>query len=286
MKRAQPYRASSALHFASCVLAAVLCGGCSDQHATFSASAAPIQSASAAEPATDEDAGRGEGYSYHIRYPALQPEWRTLDTALRDYATVQKKDFLAAQSGERSANVAEYQLDITFNIARRTDDFVSVLVNGSSYTGGAHPNPLVASFVLHLSDNKLVNVGDLFADSDAALKILSDESRRQLEGRFDAQLRDQLGEGAALAPSLKDMRDWVERGTEPKPENFATFLVDGLESKAIGLTLVFPPYQVAAYVDGAPQVEVPAKLFHALLKPDYVAAFHWDTEAEKTSGQH
>lgn len=250
------------------------------------ASATPITVASAAEAAPDEDTGHGAGYAYHIRYPALQPEWQTLDAALRNYATVQKKDFLAAQSGERSANAGEYRLEITFNVARRTDDFVSVLVDGSTFTGGAHPNPLVASFVLHLSDNKLMAIGDLFDDPVAALKILSDESRRQLEGRFDAQLREQVGEGAALAPALKDMREWVERGTEPKVENFDVFLVDGLESKAIGLTLVFPPYQVAPYADGAPQVEVPAKLFHALLKPAYVGAFHWDTEAEKTNSPH
>jgi hypothetical protein len=48
---------------------------------------------------------------------------------------------------------------------------------------------------------------------------------------------------------------------------------------------VFPPYQVAPYADGAPQVEVPARLFHSLLKAEYVAAFHWDTEAEKNE-QH
>ena len=286
MKRARLHRALRVLHFAFCVAAAALVVGCEKQRSAMVASATPISAASAAEAVPDEDTAHGEGYSYHIRYPALAPEWRALDTALRAYATVQKKDFLAAQGGEHSANAAEYQLDITFTIARRTDDFVSVLVNGSSFTGGAHPNPLVASFVLRLSDNTLIAIGDLFADSDAALKILSEESRRQLEGRFDAQLREQVGEGEALEPALKDMREWVARGTEPKLENFDVFLVDGLESKAIGLTLVFPPYQVAPYVDGAPQVEVPAKLFHALLKPEYVGAFRWDTEAEKPNGQH
>ncbi|HEX3894927.1 MAG TPA: DUF3298 domain-containing protein [Rudaea sp.] len=286
MKRARFHRASRFLHFAFCGAAVLLLAGCEKERSAMVASATPIRAASAAEAVPDEDTGRGGGYSYHIRYPALAPEWRALDAALRDYATLQKKDFLAAQGGERSADAAEYQLDMTFNIARRTDDFVSVLVNGSSYTGGAHPNPLVASFVLRLSDNTLIAIGDLFADPAAALKIFSDESRRQLEGRFDAQLREQVGEGAALAPALKDMREWVARGTEPKTESFAVFLVDGLESKAIGLTLVFPPYQVAPYVDGAPQIEVPAKLFHALLKPEYVGAFHWDTEAEKPNNQH
>ena len=239
-----------------------------------------------AQAAPDEDVGHGEGYSYRIRYPELDPRWQALHDALHAYADTQKKDFLAAQGGERSENAGEYQLDITFTVARRTDAFISVLVAGSSFTGGAHPNPLTASFVAHTADNRLVAISDLFADTDAALKILSDEARAQLQGRFEAQLREQLGEGEALAPALKDMREWVARGTEPKAENFAVFLVDGLESKAIGLTLVFAPYQVAPYVDGAPQVEVPARLFHAVLKPEYVGAFHWDTEAENNNGQH
>jgi hypothetical protein len=250
----------------------------------FFCSLAGVQSV-IAQAAADEDVGHGDGYSYRIHYPALDPKWQALHDALHAYAETQKKDFLAAQGGERSPNVAEYQLDITFTIARRTDDFTSVLVSGSSFTGGAHPNPLTASFVAHSADNRLVAIGDLFGDETAAIKILSDEARAQLQGRFEAQLREQLGEGDALEKALKDMREWVERGTEPRAENFAVYLVDGLDSKAIGLTLVFPPYQVAPYVDGAPQVEVPARLFHSILKPEYVAAFHWDTEAER-NGQH
>ncbi len=239
-----------------------------------------------AQPTPDEDVGRGAGYSYKIRYPELDAQWQALHDALHAYAETQKKDFLAAQGGERSPNTGDYQLDITFTVARRTDDFTSVLVAGSSFTGGAHPSPLTASFVAHNAANRLVAIGDLFTDENAALKILSDEARAQLQGRFEAQLREQLGDGDTLTKSLVDMRAWVERGTEPKPENFAVYLVDGLESKAIGLTLVFPPYQVAPYVDGAPQVEVPARLFHAALKPEYVAAFHWDTEAEKNGDAH
>ena len=239
----------------------------------------------AAQPAPDEDVGHGEGYSYRIHYPSLDEKWQALHDALHSYAETQKKDFIAAQGGEHSANAGEYQLDITFTVARRTDDFVSVLVSGTSFTGGAHPNPLTASFVAYTAENRLVTLSDLFTDPAAALKIMSDEARAQLQGRFEAQLRDQVGEGDKLEPALKEMREWVARGTEPKAENFAVYLVDGLDSKAIGLTLVFPPYQVAPYVDGAPQVEVPARLFHALLKSDYVGAFHWDTEAEKNE-QH
>jgi len=114
----------------------------------------------------------------------------------------------------------------------------------------------------------------------AALATLSEEARRQLEGRYETRLREGTPD-QAQASALKKMREWVERGTEAKPENFAVFLVDGLETKAIGLTLVFPPYQVAAYADGTQQLEVPAKVFYPLLKPEYREAFQIDTEAGK-----
>ncbi len=277
MKRAQLSRAVWFALSAICVAVA----GCSNSGAPSLASAAPISVAMAAETDGDDESGHGDGYSYHIRYPRLDPPSHALHDAMHAFAETQKKDFLAAQTGEKRPNATEQQLDIAFNIARRTDDFVSVLVNGSSDTGGAHPNPLVASFILHASDDRIVSIADLFTDDIAALQILSAESRQQLEGRFEAQLRDQVGEGAALAPALKTMKNMVDDGTAPDAKNFSVYLVDGLDSKAIGLTLVFPPYQVAPYVDGSPQVEVPAKLFHSLLKPDYVGAFHWDTEAEK-----
>ncbi len=281
MKRARIFCATHCLLTAFCVVSLAFTAGCGDTPSPTFASLAPIRAAAAAEAAPDDDVGHGDGYSFRIHFAALQSEWRTLNSAVHDYATTQKKDFIAAQGGERRADAPENQFDLKFYIARRTDDFVSVLAEGSSFTGGAHGNALVASFVYHNQAGKLISIGDLFSDPAAALDVLSTECRNQLKGRLDAQLREQIGEGPKLGPALKDMQDWVERGTEPKPENFSIFLVDGLESRAIGLTLVFPPYQVAPYVDGSQQVEVPARLFHTLLKPEYTGAFLWDTEAEK-----
>jgi len=140
-----------------------------------------------------------------------------------------------------------------------------------------HPNWRIKYFD---SDGKLIALSDLFSDAGAALDALSREARRQLEGRFDAKLHETLPE-KDQGGALKAMHDWVERGTEAKAENFAVFLVDGLDAKAIGLTLIFAPYQVASYADGTQQVEVPAKVFYKLLKPEYSDAFQIDTEAEK-----
>ena len=234
--------------------------------------------AAAPKPASTEDAGNGNGYTYHVRYPQLPSEWGVLADALRTYASARKKDFLDARLADESTDGPPYNLDLEFNIARRTSDFVSVLANGSASTGGAHPAPIVASFNLHTSDGKLIDLTDLFADSSVALNTLSAEARRQLEGSYEARLRETTPEKDQAA-ALKNMREWVGRGTEATPENFAAFLVDGLETKAIGLTLIFPSYQVAAYADGTQQVEVPAKVFYSLLKPEYRDAFQIDTEA-------
>jgi len=252
-----------------------LLSGC-DQ--TASVPTAPALSPPGGQAMADEDAGEGNGYAYHVRYPPLGPEWSTLADALRTYAAARKKEFLDARLADETTNAAPYTLDLEFNIARRTSDFVSVLANGSIFTGGAHPAPLIASFNLHTPDGKLIELADLFADSRVALDAMSAEARRQLQGGYEAKLRESTPEKEQAA-ALKNMHEWIERGTQGKADNFAVFLVDGLETKAIGLTLIFPPYQVSSYAEGAQQVEVPAKVFYQLLKPEYRDAFQIDTEA-------
>jgi hypothetical protein len=258
--------------------AAALIVGC-DQSPSAE-SARPGDAAKAPEPTPNEDTGQGDGYAYHIRYPQLPAEWSALADALRAYAEARKKDLLDARIDAPAMNAPPAHLDLEFNIARRTSDFVSVSASGSLDSGGAHPAPIVASFNLHSSDGKLIMLPALFSDADAALNALSVEARRQLQGRFEARLREALAE-KNQADAVKNMREWVERGTEAKAENFAVFLIDGLDAKAIGLTLIFPPYQVASYADGTQQIEVPAKVFYKLLKPEYTDAFQIDTDAEK-----
>jgi hypothetical protein len=252
--------------------------GCEQESAGPMASASPITLAMAEEIAANDDAGRGNGYTFHVRYPSLQPDWNALLPRLRAFAAEQKKAFLTARSEDKHLDRLDYSLDLEFSVARRTADFVSVLTNGSVYTGGVHPNPILVSFNLHPADGKLIAIEDLFADPVAALKALSDESRRQLEGRYEAAQHE--GDEKQRAADHQQTYTWIERGTAPAAGNFMVFLVDGLDSKAIGLTLIFPPYQVASYADGPQQVEVPAKVFYPYLKPEYRDSFAIDTEAE------
>lgn len=258
--------------------------GCSaDKPASASKSA--ITTAAASERDATVDAGRGAGYTYQITYPQLSTSMATLTAALHAFADKAKQDFVATGLNARAPAEPTHTLDLEFDIARNTSDFVSVLATGSEYIGGAHGLPIQVSFNWHRDDAKLVTLPELFSDPDAALRALSDESRRQLEGRFETKLREEATpmSGQQTASDRTKMKSWIEQGTEPQAQNFDVFLVDGLDTQAIGLTLIFPPYQVASYADGIQQVEVPAKVFYALLKPEYRDAFAIDTEAEKLS---
>jgi hypothetical protein len=261
----------------SAIVAVLLSVGCDRQ------AAPPLRTAAAAEVVPDEDTGKGAGYAYAISYPSLDPQWHALDSAIRQFATARKKDFLDASNAPDRVAGTDYTLDLNFAVARRTADFVSVTASGSSFIGGAHGMPILASFNLDIADGKLKTLSDLFADAQTGLQAVSVECRRQLEGRYEAKLRADPG---SMTPAQQDsniqsMKRWIEKGTQPAAGNFDVFLIDGLDTRAIGVTVIFPPYQVAAYADGPQQVEVPAKVFYDLLKPEYKDAFAIDTEANK-----
>jgi len=228
--------------------------------------------------------GRGDGYEYHVRYPELSPEWPALGKAMRAYAGQRIQQLLSdlPATGERDANAAALVLDLEFNVARRTEAFVSVLAQGS-LRGAAQVEPLAAAFVLQVDGARLLAITDLFADPDAALRALSKECARQLQGRYESSLRQNTGDSKTLAAALKSMQDGVTRGTAPAAPNFAVWLVDGIDSKAIGLTLIFAQAQLGMTSGGEQQVEVPAKVFYELLKPEYREAFSVDVK-ELASG--
>jgi Protein of unknown function (DUF3298)/Deacetylase PdaC len=229
--------------------------------------------------------GEDKGYRYRINYPALQSDWRALDDAMHAYGEAQKKSFFTdlakrppIKPNEGLALQTTWDLQIDLTVATETQAFVSVLANGSVFTGGAHPNPIVASFSEHVPSGKIVAIGDLFTNADAGIKLLSAETRRQLKAQFDAKLRAQNTDPKILSEQLKNSAAMIDQGTQSTPDNFSAFLVDGAGGKAIGLTIVFAPYQVAPYVDGAQQIEVPARIFYMQLKSDYRDAFAIDPE--------
>ena len=105
------------------VAAFTLLTGC-NQAPVPSAAPAPVGSTRTQESTPNEDTGAGNGYTYHVRYPQLASEWSALADVLRTYAADRKKDFLDARLADETTNAPPWNLDLEFNIARRTSDFV------------------------------------------------------------------------------------------------------------------------------------------------------------------
>ena len=242
---------------------------------------APAASAAAAAPVDRQDVTRGDNVDAKVHYPALRDELAPLDRAMHAYAEAQKVALAAMARKAMPADERQERpvhLELDFTVATQTQDFVSAIGEGEGDLGGAHPLPLRATFNQHLGSGRIVALSDLFVDADSALRALSVEARRRLEPDLEAKLRAENLPDKALAEREKSMHDLLEAGTEPKAGDFAAFLVDGVDGKAIGITLIFPAAQVASYVDGPQQVDVPARVFYAQLKPEFRDAFAVDKE--------
>jgi hypothetical protein len=105
------------------------------------------------------------------------------------------------------------------------------------FTGGAHASYELRAMVLDKNGRELV-YGDLFGQTDGLWQFLAEHCY------------------AALYPQLKETwktdPDWAKNGLAPHFDSFKHFLVT-----PEGLTLIFPPYQVASYAAGEQSCDIP-----------------------------
>lgn len=216
-------------------------------------------------------------YKISITLPTLPAGEQPLADALRTTADNAKRAFLKAlpdpQTFPEFAD-RRFELSLKFQVASNTRAFTSVREIGMQETGGAHPAPVEAAFVFDRHAGKLVTLDDLFTDPDAARRALANFAHDALLKRFMANA-PRPGDGSsaeAIRGWKSSMLQMLDDGTQPTTVNYSLFVVragEGEGAPSAGLTLVFPPYQVAAYVYGTQTVEVPAAVFAKFLKPSY-----------------
>lgn len=274
-------------------LASLTLVGCNRQSAPESPAPASVTSAAgpSAPVIAPQPAGAGSAglpgdhavtkhYKIAITLPTLPADEQPLAQALRTTADEAKRGFLAALPDPRQLPEfadRQFELLLKFAIVSNTPAFTSVRETGIQDTGGAHPIPVQAAFVYDRKANKLITLDDLFADPDAARKALANFAHDTLLKKFMAQA-PKPGEGSpeALREWQANMVQMLNEGTRPTTVNYSLFLVRGdhaANAASPGITLVFPPYQVAPYVYGAQTVDVPTQVFAQFLKPGYRGDF-------------
>ncbi|MBB3225965.1 hypothetical protein FHW69_000555 [Luteibacter sp. Sphag1AF] len=239
------------------------CKGANEQPAdnTATAPAAP-----ATVTAKDNQSSASGLYTMELKLPELAADQAPLKDAINHYVDAQKKGFLTsldAPGARDRAREMPWDLNLDVAVAAHTDRFINVQVDGSAFTGGAHPAPIVDSFTYDREAGRVVTLPELFTDPNAAETALAAESRRQLLGALDDQ-----------DDPLASTSEQIDEGTAPGKNHYRVFtLLTGDDGKVHGLTFIFPPYQVASYAAGAQAVDIPTEVFASHLKPEYRDAF-------------
>lgn len=215
---------------------------------------------------------RDPRYLIGISYPPGIDRYQGLAAALQRYADAARSDIMDAVAGLGGEKpTAPYDLSLGFSTVVETPQIVAVAALGSSYTGGAHGNPLVARFVWLPRQDKLLQSADLVPDP-RGWRDISDYARERLRAalsqRIDADADDMTP--ADRAETLKSGLKMIDEGTSPEASSFEQFEpVLGADGKLAALRFVFPPYQVGPYSDGVQTVEVPASVLLPHVAPQY-----------------
>ena len=213
-------------------------------------------------------------YIVGISYPDSADSHPLLAQALKAYADAARGDLMQAVAGLQGQKpTAPYDLSLQFTGLVDTPQVVAVAADGSSYTGGAHGNPLVARFVWLPQRQSMLKAEQLIADA-AGWQAISDASREQLMTALSQRLDADEVEGADRADQLKNSSRMIDDGISPDPKNFAQFEpVMNAEGQIRAIRFVFPPYQVAPYVEGTRTVEIPARALLPHVAADYRTLF-------------
>lgn len=165
----------------------------------------------------------------------------------KSFAEEQVSQFIddTSWAGEiESASSGNLTLDITYtSVQSATVQTYIFVVN--SYTGGAHGLQFRKTFSFN-KEGQLLTLSSLFSNGFDGLPSFAKAVQKELLKRPGADA------------------DWIAEGASAKEENYRSFVVTDT-----GITILFDPYQVAPWSDGAIDISIPVASAGATIKRDF-----------------
>jgi hypothetical protein len=213
-------------------------------------------------------------YVIGISYPKGIDRYPGLATELQRYTEAARGELMQAVEGMGSEKpVSPYDLSLSYTMLVDTPQVVAVAADGSSYTGGAHGNPLVARFVWLPQQQKLLRANDLIQDATGWREV-SAHVREQLHAALSQRIDADELEPVQRAEVMRTAGKMIDEGSDPDADNFDQFEpVLAADGRLRALRFVFPPYQVGPYSDGVQTVEVPASVLLPHVAAEYRGLF-------------
>jgi len=213
-------------------------------------------------------------YVLGISYPPAVNRYPGLAQVLSDYAGHAKAELLkAVDELGNDTPTAPYELSLAFDMEVDTPKVVAGSAEGSSYTGGAHGQPLVARFVWLPEKERLLTAQALI-DSPKGWQAVSDYTSDTLLAQAMARAQGEDMTPEEQQAQVRNLSKMIDEGTAPEAANFAQFQpVMDAAGRIAALRFVFPPYQVGPYSDGTQTVDVPAAVLLPHVAADYRELF-------------
>ena len=253
----------AAVRRTAALLAFLALAACGREEAQPPPAEAPAAPAPAAGPLTFEQ--KTDAATVTLELPERVGQFPALHARL--YAPTRDQLLAFAETAARDMEdmraagfpLRPYELGIEYRMAAETPRLVSLRVRRFENTGGAHPNTTLDALTWEKAANRPVAMTDLFAPdadmtgADRALCEAIRAAKRERTGQAELS-----GEFTAC-PALRSVR--------------ATLVPSTVTGKAGGLAVLFSPYEIGPYVEGAYEVVVPFAAIRSALSPDFAAEF-------------
>lgn len=194
--------------------------------------------------------------------PLLEPANQAVVSTLRTFSTdriaefKRNGDFANITPGDAQfiglGDGRKYVLGLEYELYTSSQT-ISYLYTIYEDTLGAHPNAYFRTFTFNAGTGTAISLSDLFIENSNYLTWLSERTRR------DIPLIIQQRSG--YMPDT----EYLKSGTEPNPESFQNFYLEGNT-----LVLAFPPYQVGPYALGSVFMPIPLSDMESILRPEYL----------------
>jgi len=141
-------------------------------------------------------------------------------------------------------DVHQYESSTDYSTAGQSDRLLSLEVNSSQFTGGAHPNHGTAALLWDRGAAKEIKVADLFADPRNSDRLLTQRWCDALNKAREEKRGEPVGGGGMFDEC-------------PKLDEIAIVPVDGgQDGRFDKLALIASPYVAGPYVEGDYEVEL------------------------------
>ena len=174
--------------------------------------------------------------SIKVYYP--ETNYKLLNESISNYINSNLEEFKKEVSVINKDEIDfKFNYDITFN-SYEYNDYISIVLDITYYTGGAHPIEIIKSFNYNIKGNKMVTIEDLTNMNENILSILSERTYKILSKHERIE-------------KYSD-ENFLTNGTSANIKNFSEFAFT-----KDGLIIFFNKYQVAPYVAGSFEVKLP-----------------------------